>query len=421
MLDLSNTEVTELSEWTQFYNATFTEDNRVLALTAAKSKEDEFMKFCVVDPDKPKKWKIIYDPKMAADGFDYNRTNGVVVAILNKDGYSMFKGFEMFGNDFPVPEIPIGVVNEITASALTSNANSQYVFSFSSPTMPPTVFAFKLGENQLQQVGKVSTFGFDFADIEVDVIRYESEDGTLVPSLIYMPKGVSKDGNNPAIVNYHGGPPMQSRPWFQRNIAFALSRGFIVMFPNVRGSTGYGPDWEAADNREKRFDALKDAEGAIDYLIEEGYSSPDKIAIWGGSYGGYTVNWLATHASDKIACAVSQIAISDFEHMFEYTGVQSFIKGYELEYGEKGSDLLMQLSPITSAAEVKVPIFFKTGFYDPRVPPSDSRRFAYVLKRLGKEVWLHEEVESGHGGSGKQQVIFDLTSSYVFTIMHVMK
>ncbi|MBD3381719.1 MAG: alpha/beta fold hydrolase [candidate division Zixibacteria bacterium] len=419
MVDLKTDEVTELSDWTQFYGATFVENNQVLALTSAKSKQDEFMKFCLMDLDKPKKWKVVYDPKMAADGFHYNPANGVVIATLNKDGYSMLKGFELYGNDFSVPEVPIGVIYEITNPALTGNANNQYVFSFSSPKTPPTVFTFKLGEDKIQKVGEVSTFGFDFSDIDVRVIRYESEDGTMVPSLIYKRKDIEKDGTNPAIISYHGGPPMQSRPWFQRNIAFALSRGFVVMFPNVRGSSGYGPAWEEADNREGRFEALQDAEGAIDYLIDEGYSNPDKIAIWGGSYGGYTVNWLATHASDKIACVVSQIAISDFKHMFEYTGVQSFIKGYELEYGKSGSDLLEQLSPINYADDVDVPILFKTGFNDPRVPPSDSRRFAFVLKKLGKDVWLYEEVESGHGGSSKEQVIFDLTSSYVFTLMHV--
>ncbi len=420
MYNIDADKTTDLSDITQFYGATFTSDGRVLALTSAESDDDEFMKFCLMNIDKPKKWEVIYDPKMEADGMSFNRQTGTVIAILNKDGYSEFKGFDLEGNDIPVPSVDIGVISEYASSALTGNDNSEYVFSFNSPTTPPTIFYFKLGENRLVQTVKLSTFGFDFSNVDVDVIRYKSADGTLVPSLIYMPKDAKKDGSNPAIINYHGGPPAQSRPYFQRNIAFALSKGLIVMFPNVRGSTGYGPGWEEADNRERRYDALKDAEGAIDFLIDEGYSKPGRIAVWGGSYGGYTVNWLATQASEKIACVVSQIAVSDFEHMFQHTGVQTFISGYEKEYGKRGSELLEKLSPINYAPQVGVPILFKTGHYDPRVPPSDSRRFAYVLKKLGKPVWLYEEMESGHGGSGKAQVVFDLTTSYVFTMMHVM-
>jgi dipeptidyl aminopeptidase/acylaminoacyl peptidase len=420
MYDIATEKVTDLTGLTQINNAVFTGDGRVLLLTSAESTEREFMKYCLIDLDKPKEYEVVYDPRMDSDGMTYNRETGVVIAVLNKDGYSTLKGFDLDGNDIAVPKTDIGVISEYAASAITSNDYDDYVFSFTSPTTPPTAFYFKLGENKPQQIGKVSTFGFDFSNIDVEVIRYESEDGTMVPSLIYKPANIARDGSNPAIIQYHGGPPSQSRPYFQRNIAFALSQGFIVMFPNVRGSTGYGPAWEEADNREGRFAALKDAEGAIDYLIDEGFSSPNKIAIWGGSYGGYTVNWLAGHASDKIACVVSQIAVSDFEHNLEYTGVQTFIEGYEKEYGERGSDLLIELSPIYYAKDVDVPIFFKTGFYDPRVPPSDSRRFASILKKLGKDVLLYEEMEAGHGGSGKEQIIWDLTSSYVFTMMHVM-
>jgi len=420
MLDMKTNDVTDLTDVTQLSMAAFTTDGQVFLLTSAKSKEDEFMKFCMLDPAKPKKMKIIYEPGLETEEIMFHRDMGVVVTALNKDGFSILRGFDLEGNEIAMPELDIGVISEYAGSAINANDSGQIVFSYSSPTVPPTAYTFTLNENKLQRIGKVSTFGYDFSDIKVDLIRYPSEDGTMIPSLIYIPENAKRDGNNPAIIQYHGGPPAQSRPYFQRNIAFALSKGFIMMFPNVRGSSGYGPAWEEADNQEKRFDALMDAEMAIDYLIHEGYSSPEKIAIWGGSYGGYTVNWLAGHCSDKIACVVSQVAESDIEHGLEHTGVGTFIEGYEREYGKRGSMLLKQLSPIYYAEDVNVPILFKTGHYDPRVPPSDSRRFATILNELGKQVWHYEETESGHGGSFKSQVIFDLTSSYVFTMMHVM-
>lgn len=415
MLDVNNGEVTDLTDTTLIWGAGFTKDGKVLLLTSAESSDEEFMKFCVLDPTVPKKLKVLFDPKKETEDFVLMRKKGVAVAGLNLDGYSEFVAFDMDGNSIPVPQPAIGV-----ASGITSNDLGDIMFGFSSPTTPPTAFTFSLGDTEITRTGGVSTFGFDFSDIKVEVIRYKSEDGTEIPALLYMPADATRDGSNPAIVNYHGGPPSQSRPHFQRNIAFALSKGFVMMFPNVRGSTGYGPAYERADNLEGRFASLVDCERALDYLIDEGLSSPDRIAIWGASYGGYVVNWLATHCPEKIACVVSDVGVSDVDHTNRNSS-QVFAKGWEKEYGPVGSDLTHRLSPIFYANAVSKPILITAGYNDPRVPPSDPRRFAYTLSKLGKQVWYYEETEAGHGGSFKRQIIFDLTKSYSFTMNHVMK
>ena len=420
LYDINTNEVTELSDTLNFWAADFTEDGRIITLTTAKSKDDEFMKFCLLDPDKPKKFKLIFDPKMESEEFAFFGKQGIGVATLNKDGYSELTAFDLDGNMVPVPKMDIGVISEFGTSAITGNDLGDVVFSFTSPVAPPTVYKFRLGETKLEQFGRVSTFGFDFSDITVDVIRYKSEDGWEIPALIYIPASAKKDGTNPAIIDYHGGPPSQSRPYFQRNLAFALSKGFIFMRPNVRGSSGYGPAYEQADNLEKRFEALKDAEHAIDYLIDEGWSSPDRIAIWGASYGGYTVNWLATHCPEKIACVVSDVGVSEIDHDILHSPAV-FRDTYEKEYGQVGSKLVRSLSPIFYAENASKPILVTGGFNDPRVPPSDPRRFAYVLNKLGKPVWYYEDVKQGHGSSFKAQLIRDLARNYVFTMNHVMK
>jgi dipeptidyl aminopeptidase/acylaminoacyl peptidase len=318
-----------------------------------------------------------------------------------------------------MPQLDIGVIGGYSADDMSANDLGDFVFSFSSPTSPPTAYKFRLGDARVTPIGALSTFGFDFSNIEVEVIHYESDDGMMIPALLYKPADAKKDGSNPAIIEYHGGPPGQSRPYFQRNIAFALSKGFIFMYPNVRGSTGYGPAYEKADNLEGRFASLIDCERAIDYLIDEGWSNPDKIAVWGASYGGYVVNWLMTHASDKVACGISLIGVSDVDHTNRNSS-QVFAKGWEKEYGPVGSDLTRKLTPIYYSENVTKPMMITAGYNDPRVPPSDPRRFAYVLSHLGKPVYYYEETEAGHGGSMKSQVIFDFTSRYTFTMMHVM-
>ncbi len=415
MVDLATKEVTDLSEVSLFWGAAFTDDGRILALTSIKSSDEEYMKICLTDPADPKKYEVLFDPKKETDDYLFIKKTGQVVLSLNNDGYSELVAFDLAGQPLTVPQPEIGVL-----SGATGNDLGDVVFGFSSPKFAPTAFKFTIGGTDLVQLGDVATFGVDFSGVEVEVIRYKSDDGTEIPALLYIPEGAKKDGTNPAIVQYHGGPPGQSRPYFQRNIAFALSKGFIVMFPNVRGSTGYGPAYERADNLEGRWASLIDCERALDYLINEGWSNPDKIAVWGASYGGYVVNWLATQCPEKIACVVSQVGVSDVDHTNRNSFNQDFAKGWEKEYGPVGSDLTHKLSPIFYAEKVTKPMMITAGFYDPRVPPSDPRRFFYVLKQMGKPVWYYEETEAGHGGSNKEQVIRDLTSQYVFTMMHVM-
>jgi dipeptidyl aminopeptidase/acylaminoacyl peptidase len=420
MYDVATGEVTELSDTALFWGAEFTPDGKVMAFTAAESSEDEFMKFCLVDPAKPKEMTVLYDPQKATDAYLFLRRLGLVVASINNDGYTSLVGFDMEGNEVPMPDLGVGVIGGYSADDISANELGEFVFSFSSPTTPPTAYMFKLGDTEVQPLGEISTFGFDFSHVNVEVIHYESDDGTMIPALLYTPKDAAKDGSNPAIIDYHGGPPSQSRPYFQRNMAFALSKGFIFMLPNVRGSTGYGPAYERADNLEGRFASLIDCERAIDYLIDEGWSKPEKIAVWGASYGGYVVNWLLTHASDKVACGVSLIGVSDVDHTNRNSS-QVFAKGWEKEYGPVGSELTRKLTPIFYSENVTKPMIITAGYNDPRVPPSDPRRFAYVLSRLGKPVWYYEETEAGHGGSMKSQVIFDYAMRYTFTMMHVME
>ena len=420
MLDVASKQVTDLSDTSLFWGADFTADGRVITLSSVKSGENEFQKFCLLDPQKPKQFEVVFDPQKDADGYLFLRKRGVAIAMLNNDGYSELAGFDLTGRPLPLPKLDIGVLGGQSADDVAANDSGDVVFSFSSPTTPPTAYMFSLGEAAIKSIGKMSTFGFDFSNIDVEVIHYKSDDGTMIPALLYKSAGAKRDGSNPAIIEYHGGPPSQSRPYFQRNIAFALSKGFVFMFPNVRGSTGYGPAYERADNLEGRFASLVDCERAIDYLINEGWSKPDKIAVWGASYGGYVVDWLVTHASQKIACGVSLVGVSDVDHTNRNSS-QVFAKGWEKEYGPVGSDLTRQLSPIFSSENVTVPILLTAGYNDPRVPPSDPRRFAYVLSRLGKPVYYYEETEAGHGGSMKSQVIYDFASRYVFTMMHVMK
>jgi dipeptidyl aminopeptidase/acylaminoacyl peptidase len=392
----------------------YTGDGRIISLSDALSESDEFNKLIFIEPKKSGKINLFYDPKIEIDSFDLIKSARSCCVLLNQDGYSRAVALDFEGNQLTIPQMDVGIVSQIK-----SNEYGEIVFEYNSPRQPGAIYYGRLNTRILKTVTEVATFGFDFSNIKVEVVRYPSKDGTLIPSLLYLPKGVSKTGANPALVVYHGGPPDQSRPHFQRNIAFALSRGFILLFPNVRGSTGYGAAWERADNLEGRFKSLEDDIGALDYLVQSGYSKPEKIGIWGGSYGGYTVNYLVTTVPEKFGCAVSEVGVADADYLHTH-GDLTFQKGWEQEFAPVGSKLSHDLSPIFKAEKIDKPILVTAGFNDPRVFAGDPRRFGYVLSQLKKNVLYHEDLTSGHWGTTKQEVIDGYARAYVFFIDHLL-
>jgi dienelactone hydrolase len=397
-----------------FEGSCFSGDGRVICLSDVLSKPKEFNKLIFIDLNKSNRLSLFYDPKTEVDSFDIVVRARACVVCFNRDGYSKIMAIDYDGNPIAVPQVEIGVV-----SSLSGNDFGEIVFEFNSANRPNTIFYGRLNSALLKTVATVATFGFDFSKVKVEVVRYPSKDGTLIPALLYLPSNANRDGNNPALVIYHGGPPDQSRPYFQRNIAFALARGFVMLFPNVRGSTGYGSDWEKADNLGGRFKSLEDDAAALDYLIQSGYSKADKIGIWGGSYGGYTVNYLATTVPEKFNCAVSEVGVADADYLHSH-GDLTFRQGWEQEFAPVGSKLSHDLSPIFKAETLNNPLLVTAGFNDPRVFAGDPRRFGYVLSRLGKDVLYHEDLASGHWGTTKQEVIDTYTRAYVFFLDHLM-
>ena len=415
LIDENSIQTRNLTDKGYFEYSKFTGDGRVITVTSTLSKKDEFNKLALIDIAKPKKFTALYDPGMEIDGLKYIKPAKQCLVMLNNEGFSELKAVGLDGALTTIPWTSTGVMTDLGA-----NDSTQFVFAFSSPNTAPTLYLSRLGSKSFTQVATVATFGFDFSGVQVQVIHYPSKDGTMVPALLYLPPGIKQDGSNPAIVDYHGGPPGQSRPYFQRNIAFAITRGFIMMLPNVRGSTGYGTAWEMADNLQGRYRALEDCVGALDFLVEAGYSSPDKIGIWGASYGGYTVNYLAVTVPDKFACVVSEVGEADMDYDNTHGDV-TFLQGWEREYGPIGSKLTHDLSPIFKAENVKRPMLITAGFNDPRVFPGDPRRWSYLLSRLGKDVLYYEEVKTGHWGTSKQQVIDAYAMAYVYFMEHLMK
>lgn len=226
--------------------------------------------------------------------------------------------------------------------------------------------------------------------------RYASFDGLEVPAFIYMPRGAT--GPVPAIINIHGGPEGQYRPGFNGLFQYFVSRGYAVIAPNVRGSTGYGKTYQSLDDVRKRMDSVRDLAALHAYLVARGDIAPDKIALVGGSYGGYMVLAGLAFFPELWAVGVSIVGISNLVTFLENTaGYRRALR--EAEYGSLAYDreFLESVSPLNYVDAIKAPLFIIHGANDPRVPLSEAEQMHAALAVQGIPSQLLVYQDEGHG------------------------
>ncbi len=311
---------------------------------------------------------------------------------VNEDGYSRLKILETEGLCLVEGQnLPDGMI----VRPNWSKDGSLLVFGFNDARHNGDIWAWDREVDKYWQV-TTSPMGVDAADLVYpEVIHYQSFDGLEVPAFLYKPHGVEKP---PAIINIHGGPESQFRPSFNSLIQYFVHHGYAVVAPNVRGSSGYGKHYMALDDVDKRMDSVKDLVALHGYLADQGEVDCQKLALMGGSYGGYMVLAGMAFYPELWAAGVDIVGIANLVTFLENTS--SYRRALrEAEYGslEKDRDLLESLSPITRAADIKAPLFIIHGANDPRVPLSEAEQIRDELKRLGQKVELLVYHDEGHG------------------------
>jgi dipeptidyl aminopeptidase/acylaminoacyl peptidase len=222
-------------------------------------------------------------------------------------------------------------------------------------------------------------------------IRYPSFDGRDVPALLYEPDAA----NAPVVVNVHGGPESQSRPLFAPVTQYLLNRGYAVFAPNVRGSTGYGKEYTRLDDVYLRMDSVKDLAHAARWLRGRGH---ERIAVMGGSYGGFMVLAAFTEYPELWSAGVDIVGIANLVTFLENTG--SYRRALrEPEYGslERDRGFLESISPIHKAGDITAPLMVVHGKNDPRVPVGEAEQIVDRVKSNGGRVEYLLYEDEGHG------------------------
>jgi dipeptidyl aminopeptidase/acylaminoacyl peptidase len=202
------------------------------------------------------------------------------------------------------------------------------------------------------------------------------------------------------VVDVHGGPESQRRPGFNAVTQILCSRGYAVLEPNVRGSAGYGRRYASLDDVERRMDSVADLESAAEWLADHDLVDPDRIAVMGGSYGGFMTLAALTTYPERWAAGVDIVGIASFVTFLENTGDWRR-ELREAEYGSLDEDraLLEALSPLSRIDRIAAPLFVLHGANDPRVPVSEARQVADAARE--QDVPVRELIfdDEGHGFS----------------------
>jgi dipeptidyl aminopeptidase/acylaminoacyl peptidase len=241
------------------------------------------------------------------------------------------------------------------------------------------------------------------------IVTYRSFDQTPVSAIVTMPFNLRRDRTNPAIILPHGGPTGQSQDAFNRTATALASRGYIVLQPNVRGSTGYGKEFQTANFKDLGGGDLKDVLAAKDFLVSSGYVNPTKVGISGGSYGGFMTLMALAKAPEAFAAGVQLFGIINWQTMHQTADplLQQYVVSL-LGDPVKDKAVYTATSPMTYIAAAKAPLLSLQGENDIRVPRGQAEEVAAVLKARGVTSETVFYPAEGHGFQKRENQIDSL-------------
>jgi dipeptidyl aminopeptidase/acylaminoacyl peptidase len=351
-------------------------------------------------------------------GLAVDRETGRAAWTRNVDGYSTLS-FGQVGPD-GMSETTAPSVDGVATGLTFGPDGDRVAFAASENTRPYGVHVARFGTTDERRATDVGTNGLPPSAFRAaETVRYESFDGREIPAYWTLP-GEAPEDETPVIVDIHGGPTHQRQPWFYPTKQFFLNRGYAVLEPNVRGSTGYGREYTGLDDVDNRMDSVRDVEQAVEWLRERPAVDEDRIVAYGRSYGGFMVLAAITEYPDLWAAAVEFVGIANFVTFLENTG--EWRRAHrEAEYGSLTEDreLLEAISPIHDVDRVSCPLFVQHGANDPRVPVEEARQVAETAREQGVPVETLVFEDEGHHTTTRANRIEEFEAIADFLDEHV--
>jgi dipeptidyl aminopeptidase/acylaminoacyl peptidase len=401
--------------------ARFERDGRSIFFTSDKGAE--FQQLVQMDL-KTRAWRpLTAQIPWSVDDFDLSPDGKTLAFITNEDGVGKLHLIDVrSGKAQREPKLPLGI-----PGAVTWHENGHEIaFNFTSARSPADAYSFDVKSGKLERWTESETGGMPVASfIEPELIKLKSFDGLQVSGFLYRPDPKKFPGKRPVVVNIHGGPEGQSRPLFQGRSNYYLNElGVAIFYPNVRGSEGYGKTFLALDNGFKREDSVRDIATFLDFIARDAALDANRVAVMGGSYGGYMTLACLTHYSDRLCCGIDVVGISNFLTFLKNT--QDYRRDLRrVEYGDERdpamAEFLQRISPLTNVEKIRKPLFVVQGFNDPRVPVTEAEQMVKAVREHGGAAWYLMAKDEGHGFQKKKNADFQFLAMIEFFREHLLK
>lgn len=320
----------------------------------------------------------------------------------NIDGNTDIFVYDLLTQKAQALPLPKGVNSLAGAESAFSHDGGRLLFYHNGPNAPADLWTYSFAAARAQQISHSLVGGIRSEDmVEPFLVHYPSHDGKWeISAYVYVPYNAERNGQNAAIVYIHGGPASQTINSFNRNIQYLVNQGYFIIAPNYRGSTGYGKEFTDANKLDMGGGDLQDVIGAADWIKKTGYIDPRKVAVMGGSYGGYLTMMAVTKAPELWAAGVP---IVPFVNWFtEVENEDPLLREYDLvNMGDpiKDKQRYMDRSPIYFVDQIKAPLLILAGAHDPRCPSSESEQVADAVKKRNGVAELKIYANEGHGFS----------------------
>lgn len=398
----------------------FSKDNKGVYVTT--DKDSEFQRLAYIDLSTKQHKYLTTNIPWDVEEFDLSENGKRIAFASNEDGFGVLHLLDTAtGKEHAVSGLPKAIISDVN----WHKNNRDVAFNVVSARSTSDVYSLDADTGKIERWTFSETGGINTAKVsEPALIHWNSWDNRSVSGFLYRPP-TKFSGKRPVIINIHGGPEGQYRPGFLGRNNFLLDElGVALIFPNVRGSTGYGKSFLAADNGMLREGSYKDINSLFDWIAQQPDLDASRILITGGSYGGFMTLAVATNYNDRICCAIDIVGPSNLVTFLEHTsGYRQDLR--RVEYGDerdpKMREYLESIAPANKAKNITKPLFVIAGKNDPRVPASESEQMVQVVRKNGTPVWWLLGKDEGHGFRKKKNQDYQFYASVMFIKEYLLK
>ena len=418
-----------------FYGpARFSRDGKKLFTTS--DRDSEYRRLVMIDLATSD--EKVLTPKLPHDVSEFSVSTRAkrIAFITNEDGASVLRFLDLNTlAELPRPALLPGEISGLRwkgggeddiGDADSSTAGGELAFNVTSARSPGDVYSWNIGTTKITRWTNSASPTLNPLDfVEPALVRWKSFDGLMISGFLYQPDAKKFPGKRPVLINIHGGPEAQARAGFiGRNNYMINESGFAMLYPNVRGSSGFGKTFLAMDNGVKREDSVKDIGALLDWIKEQPDLDAAKVLVMGGSYGGYMALAVSTNYSERIAGAIDVVGISNWVTFL--TNTESYRRDLRrVEYGDERDPemrkFLEAISPLNNAGKIRKPLFVIQGRNDPRVPYTEAEQIVAQLKKQNTPVWFLMANDEGHGFAKKSNSDFLFYAQIKFIEQNLLK